>query len=47
MMAVGSIWEFYIPSNLAYGDQGSGRDIPPNCPVVFKIKLQAIEDEIE
>ena len=47
MMTVGSIWEFYIPANLAYGDQGSGRDIPPFCPVIFKIKLVKIEEEVE
>ena len=41
LMPVGSKWRVYIPSNLAYGDQG--RDgIPPGAALIFEIELLAI-----
>lgn len=39
MMPVGSIWEVYIPANLAYGDQGAPPVINPGETLVFNIKL--------
>ncbi len=39
MMNEGSQWELYIPSNLAYGTRGAGRDIGPNEALVFKVEL--------
>ncbi|MCU0822200.1 MAG: FKBP-type peptidyl-prolyl cis-trans isomerase [Spirochaetes bacterium] len=38
LMKVGSQFEFVIPSNLAYGEQGAG-DIPPNSVLVFEVEL--------
>lgn len=38
MMPVGSKWEVYIPSNLAYGPQGAGK-IKPNSVMIFIIEL--------
>lgn len=36
-MKVGGVREITIPSDIAYGEQGSGDDIPPNTPLKFII----------
>lgn len=38
-MPVGSHWELYIPSDLAYGPNGSGRVIEPNSVLIFDVEL--------
>lgn len=38
MMSVGSTYEFFIPSALAYGEAGAG-PIPPNTVLHFKVEL--------
>ena len=43
-MAVGSEWELYIPSELAYGPQGAGGVIGPNATLIFKVKLLDIQN---
>lgn len=43
LMPVGSTWELYIPSNLAYGAQGAPGAIGPNETLIFKVKLIAIK----
>ena len=43
MMPVGSEWEITLPSNLAYGPQGSG-PIPANATLIFKMKLHDIKE---
>ncbi|MBV8514573.1 MAG: FKBP-type peptidyl-prolyl cis-trans isomerase [Acidobacteria bacterium] len=44
MMPVGSKWEVYIPSDLAYGPQGPGRGpIGPNQTLIFEIELVSIQ----
>ena len=40
-MPVGSVWEVYIPQELAYGDREQGQ-IKPYSPLVFKIKLISV-----
>lgn len=39
MMPVGSKWEVFIPSDLAYGEQGAPPAIGPNETLVFTIEL--------
>lgn len=39
LMPEGSSWEIYLPSNLAYGEQGAGSMIKPNSALIFQIDL--------
>jgi FKBP-type peptidyl-prolyl cis-trans isomerase len=39
LMKKGSKANFYIPSSLAYGKQGSGPDIKPNANLVFEVEV--------
>ena len=41
-MKVGSTWQLYIPSDLAYADQGAGADIPPGSTLIFDVTLVSI-----
>jgi len=43
LMPVGSKWRLYIPSDLAYGDHGSGPVIGPGATLIFDIELLAIK----
>ena len=43
MMPVGSKWELYVPSELAYGDEGAGEDIAPGSTLVFDVELLSIK----
>ncbi|MBS1918143.1 MAG: FKBP-type peptidyl-prolyl cis-trans isomerase [Bacteroidetes bacterium] len=41
MMKEGSIWRLWIPSDLAYGDRGSG-SIPGGATLLFEVELISI-----
>lgn len=43
LMPVGSKWQVFIPSNLAYGESGAGGVIGPNSALVFEIELVSIQ----
>jgi FKBP-type peptidyl-prolyl cis-trans isomerase len=42
-MPVGSKWQVFVPSSLAYGERGAGVDIGPNATLIFEIELVAIK----
>jgi FKBP-type peptidyl-prolyl cis-trans isomerase FklB len=39
LMKEGSKYRFYIPSKLAYGERGAGRQIGPNSALIFDVEL--------
>jgi len=42
LMPVGSKWQLFIPSDLAYGE-GGNQGIPPNSTLIFEVELVSIE----
>lgn len=42
MMSVGDTWMIYLPSELAYGQAGTGGPIGPNQALTFKVELQDV-----
>jgi FKBP-type peptidyl-prolyl cis-trans isomerase len=43
LMTIGSKYKFFIPSDLAYGDNGAGADIGPGETLIFEVELLKIE----
>lgn len=44
-MSVGDKAILYIPSHLAYGEQGAGGVIPPNTNLIFRVELVEIQEQ--
>jgi len=47
MMPVGSKYQVFIPSELAYGPRGASADIGPNATLIFEIELLSIKAKPE
>jgi FKBP-type peptidyl-prolyl cis-trans isomerase FklB len=45
LMPVGSKWQLFIPSSLAYGERGAGAEIGPNSTLIFEVELLSIQDK--
>jgi FKBP-type peptidyl-prolyl cis-trans isomerase FklB len=43
LMPVGSKWQLFIPSELAYGDRGAGGQIGSNATLIFEVELLSIQ----
>jgi FKBP-type peptidyl-prolyl cis-trans isomerase FklB len=43
LMPVGSKWQLFVPSSLAYGERGAGGDIGPDATLIFEVELLSIE----
>jgi UDP-GlcNAc:undecaprenyl-phosphate/decaprenyl-phosphate GlcNAc-1-phosphate transferase len=46
LMPVGSNWQLFVPSNLAYGLRGSPPNIGPNETLIFEMELVEIKQPI-
>lgn len=46
LMPVGSKWQIWVPSDLAYGIRGAGNVIEPNSTLVFELELLSIRSRV-
>jgi FKBP-type peptidyl-prolyl cis-trans isomerase FklB len=45
LMPVGSKWQLFIPSNLAYGERAPGPEIGPDSTLIFEAELLSIQNK--
>lgn len=45
LMPVGSKWELFVPSDLAYGEQARSAEITPNSTLIFEVELISIQEK--
>ena len=43
LMPVGSKWQLFVPTELAYGERGAGGQIGPNATLIFEVELLSIQ----
>jgi FKBP-type peptidyl-prolyl cis-trans isomerase FklB len=47
LMPTGSKWQIFIPSDLAYGERGSGPTIGPNATLIYEVELLSVQPKPE
>ena len=45
LMEEGAKWQLFVPSNLAYGEQGKDGLIGPNMTLIFEVELLSIQEK--
>ena len=45
LMQVGSKWQLFVPSSLAYAERGAGGNIGPNATLIFEVELLSIQEK--
>jgi len=45
LMPVGSKWQLFIPSDLAYGERAPAPEIGPDSTLIFEVELLSIQNK--
>jgi FKBP-type peptidyl-prolyl cis-trans isomerase len=45
LMPVGSKWQLFVPSDLAYGERSHGPEIAPDSTLIFEVELLSIQNK--
>ena len=45
LMPVGSKWQLFVPSDLAYGERAPAPEIGPNSTLIFEVELLSIQNK--